>query len=65
MNPAERKLLDKLDKLVTGVSGKEFKKIQELDLLTQMDGKSLCDTYLNSSPLENQSIEQESRERKK
>ncbi len=65
MNPAERKLLDKLDKLVTGASGKKFKKIQELDLLTQMDGKSLCDTYLNSSPLENQSIEQESRERKK
>ena len=65
MNPAERKLLDKLDKLVTGVSGKEFKKIQEIDLLTQMDGKSLCDTYLNSSPLENQSIEQESREHKK
>lgn len=65
MNPAERKLLDKLDKLVTDASGKKFKKIQELDLLTQMDGKSLCDTYLNSSRLENQSIEQESRERKK
>ncbi len=65
MNSAERKLLDKLDKLVTGVSGKEFKKIQELDLLTQMNGKSLCDTYLNSSLLENQSIEQESREHKK
>ena len=65
MNPAERKLLDKLDKLVMGVSGKEFKKIQEIDLLTQMDGKSLCDTYLNSSPLENQSIEKESREYKK
>jgi hypothetical protein len=65
MNPAERKLLDKLDQLVTGVSGKEFKKIQELDLLTQMDGKSLCDTYLNSSPLENQRIEQESRKYKK
>ncbi len=65
MNTAERKLLDKLDKLVTDVSGKEFKKIQELDLLTQMDGKSLCDTYLNSSPLANQSIKQESREYKK
>ncbi len=65
MNTAERKLLDKLDKLVTDVSGKEFKKIQEIDLLTQMDGKSLCDTYLNSSPLTNQSIKQESREYKK
>jgi hypothetical protein len=65
MNPSERKLLDKLDKLVMNVSAKEFKKIQEIDLLTQMDGQSLCDTYLNHSPLANQSIKQESREYKK
>jgi len=65
MNLSERKLLDKLDKLVMNVSAKEFKKIQEIDLLTQMDGLSLCDTYLNSSPLSNQSIKQESREYKK
>jgi len=65
MNLSERKLLDKLDKLVMDVSGKEFKKIQEIDLLTQMDGQSLCDTFLNSSPLANQSIKQESREYKK
>ncbi len=65
MNLSERKLLDKLDKLVIDVSGKEFKKIQEIDLLTQMDGHSLCDTYLNPSPLANQSIKQESRDYKK
>jgi len=65
MNLSERKLLDKLDKLVMDVSGKEFKKIQEIDLLTQMDGLSLCDTNLNPSPLANQSIKQESREYKK
>ena len=65
MNLSERKLLDKLDKLVMDVSGKEFKKIQEIDLLTQMDGLSLCDTYLNPSQLENQSIKQESRKYKK
>jgi len=65
MNPSERKLLDKLDKLVIDVSGKEFKKIQKIDLLTQMDGLSLCDTYLNPSPLANQSIKQKSKKYKK
>ena len=65
MNPTERKLLDKLDKLVLGSSGKEFKKIQEIDLLTQMDGKSFYESYVNSSPLENRSVKQESREHKK
>ncbi len=65
MNLSERKLLDKLDKLVIDVSGKKLKKIQEIDLLTQMDGQSLCDTYLNHSTLTNQSIKQESRKYKK
>jgi len=65
MNLSERKLLDKLDKLVMDVSGKEFKKIQEIDLLTQMDGLSLCDTHLNPSPLANQSIKKESIDYKK
>jgi len=65
MNPTERKLLDKLDKLVLGSSGEEFKKIQEIDLLTQMDGKSFYESYVNSSSLENRSIIQESREHKK
>jgi hypothetical protein len=65
MNPTERKLLDKLDKLVLGSSGKEFKKIQEIDLLTQMDGKSFYESYVNSSSLENRSVKQESREHKK
>ena len=65
MNPTERKLLDKLDKLVTESSGEDLKKIQEIDLLTQMDGKSFFDSYGNSSTLENQSIKQESREYKK
>ena len=65
MNPTERKLLDKLDKLVTDSSGEELKKIQEIDLLTQMDGKSFYDSYENSTNLENQSIKQESRDVKK
>ena len=65
MNSAERKLLDKLDKLVTESSGEELKKIQEIDLRTQMDGQSFYDAYVNSSILTNQSIKQESRDHKK
>ena len=65
MNPAERKLLDKLDNLVTESSGEELKKIQEIDLLTQMDGESFYDVYVNSSGLVNQSIQQKSRDHKK
>ncbi len=65
MNLAERKLLDKLDKLVTESSYEELKKIQEIDLLTQMDGRSLYDAYANSSVLASQSIKQESRDHKK
>ncbi len=65
MTPAERKLLDKLDQLVMGSSGEELKKIQEIDLLTQMDGHSFYDAYVNSTTLANQSIKQESRESKK
>ena len=65
MTPAERKLLDKLDKLVMESSGDELKKIQELDLMTQMNGQSFYEEYVNSTTLANQSIKQESRESKK
>ena len=65
MTPAERKLLDKLDKLVMESSGEELKKIQEIDLLSQMDGKSFYDAYVDSTALANQSIRQESKDLKK
>ncbi len=65
MTPSERKLLDKLDRLVMESSGEELKKIQEMDLLTQMDGESFYDVYVNSSGLVNQSIQQKSRDHKK
>jgi uncharacterized FlgJ-related protein len=65
MTPSERKLLDKLDNLVMESSAEDFKKIQEIDLLTQMDGKSFYDTYIESISLSNQTIKQESREIKK
>ncbi len=64
MTPTERKLLDKLDRLVMESTGEELKKIQELDLLTQMDGHSFYDAYVNST-IANQSIKQELRDFRK
>lgn len=64
MNQAERELLDKLDKLVMGASGDELKKIQELDLETQLDGTSFYDAYLDSRALVNQTIKKESSDSK-
>ena len=65
MTPAERKLLDKLDALVLESSSEDLKKIQEIDLLTQMEGNSFYVAYVNSKTLANQSIKQESKESKK
>ena len=64
MNPKERELLDKLDNLVMEASGEELKKIQEVDMETQLSGQSFYDEYLNSPTLVNQSIRQESNESK-
>ena len=65
MNPKERELLDKLDKLVLESSGEDLKKIQEMDLETQLNGESFYDEFLNSRALVNQTIRQESNESKK
>lgn len=62
MNPSERELLEKLDNLVLTASGDELRKIQEIDLQTQLDGVSFYDAFVNSTSLSNQSIKQESRE---
>ena len=56
MTPKEREHLKKLDDLVLNASSEEFKKIQEIDNQTQMEGLSLYDVYLDSSSLINQSI---------
>lgn len=64
MNPAERKIFDTLDNLVLNASDEELKKIQEVDLETQLIGKSFYDEYLDSV-LINQSIKQETRDFKK
>ena len=61
MTPKERKDLKKLDDLVLSASSQDLKKIQELDSQTQMDGLSLCEIYLDSSSLVNQSIKKPSR----
>ena len=64
MNKAERELLDKLDELVINASGDELKKIQELDLETQLTGNSFYDAYLDSTALVNQRIRKESNDSK-
>ena len=64
MTPSERQLLEKLDNLVLTASGDELRKIQEIDIQTQMNGLSFYDAFVNSTSLANQSIKQESRESK-
>ena len=64
MTPSERQLLEKLDNLVLTASGDELRKIQEIDIQTQMNGLSFYDVFVNSTSLANQSIKQESQESK-
>lgn len=64
MTPTERQFLDKLDNLVLTASEDELRKIQEIDIQTQMNGVSFYDAFVNSTSLANQSIKQESRESK-
>ncbi len=64
MTPAERQLLEKLDNLVLTASGDELRKIQEIDIQTQMNGASFYDAFVNSTYLANQSIKKESQESK-
>ena len=64
MNKAERELLNKLDELVINASGDELKKIQDLDLETQLNGSSFYEAYLDSTALVNQSIRNESNDSK-
>ena len=64
MTPSERQLLEKLDNLVLTASGDELRKIQEIDIQTQMNGMSFYDVFVNSTSLVNQSIKQESPESK-
>jgi hypothetical protein len=64
MTPSERELLEKLDNLVLNASGEELRKIQEIDIQTQMNGLSFYDAFVNSTSLTNQSIKQESQESK-
>jgi len=62
MTPKEREHLKKLDDLVLDASSEELKKIQEIDLQTQMEGLSFYDVYLDSSSLINQPTRNPSRD---
>ncbi len=58
MTPKERKHLQKLDDLVLNASPEKLAKIQEIDHLTQMEGLSFYDVYIDSSSLISQSIKE-------
>ena len=45
MSLAERKFMKELDEMILNVSESELKKLQELDLKTQMDGSSFYDVF--------------------
>lgn len=62
MNPSERELLEKLDNMVLTASADELRKIQEIDLQTQLNGESFYDAFVNSTSLANQTIKQKSQE---
>ena len=62
MTPAERQLLEKLDNLVLTASGDKLRKIQKLDIQTQMNGLSFYDEFVNAISLVNESTNQESHE---
>ena len=64
MSPNERQLLEKLDNLVLTASRDELRKIQEIDIQTQMDGLSFYDVFVNSASLVNPTMKQESKESK-
>ena len=65
MTPDERKLLQKLDQMILNASDEELKKIQKVDIQTQMNGLSFYDTMINSKFLPNQSIKYKTRENRK
>lgn len=65
MTPAERELLHTLDQMILNASDEELKKIQEVDLQTQLDGISFYDAFVNSNSMANQSIKQETRDSRK
>ena len=45
MSLAERKFMKALDEMILNASESQLKKIQELDLKTQMDGSNFYDVF--------------------
>ncbi len=45
MSLAERKFMKALDKMILNASESQLKKIQELDIETQMDGSNFYDVF--------------------
>ncbi len=45
MSLAERKFMKELDEMILNASKSQLKKIQELDIKTQMDGSNFYDVF--------------------
>jgi len=45
MSLAERKFMKELDEMILNASESQLKKIQELDIKTQMDGSNFYDVF--------------------
>ena len=56
MTPIERQYIEKIDQMILHASEAELKKIQEIDLQTQLNGLSFYDSFINSGFLSNNSI---------
>lgn len=53
MTPIEREHLQKIDQMILHASEQDLKKIQEIDLQTQLNGLSFYDSFVNSGFLSN------------
>ena len=60
MNNSERQMMEKLDNMILTASSDELRKIQEIDLKTQMSGLSFYDSFVNFKSMSNENIKQES-----
>ncbi|MCY4490143.1 MAG: hypothetical protein OXC46_01605 [Thaumarchaeota archaeon] len=61
MNPDERRHFERFDRMILQAGPKGLKKIQKLDIQTQLDGLPFYDACLGTELLQNQSIRQKSR----
>lgn len=65
MSPDERMLYERLDRMVLEAPAEDLKKIQEADLLTQLDGLSFYEAYAGTNQMTGRGIRQTSSKKKR